>query len=77
MYGDKIRNMKKDKKDKKETHLSVDDFCCACEYDLAVMGSEIKKARKETREQIVRLLREALERPNPKGSIKNLIKVCS
>ncbi len=41
-----------------EAHNTEDGYCCACDYDIAVMEGKIKQARKETIEKSIKLIKE-------------------
>ncbi len=43
--------MKKDKPKNEEPHDTMDEYCCACEYDIAVMQKQIDKAYKQGRKE--------------------------
>mgnify|MGYP007090105319 CR=1 FL=1 len=43
-----------------EAHNTESGYCCACDYDIAVMEEKIDKAREEERERIKKKLKDSL-----------------
>lgn len=39
-----------------ETHATIDNYCCACGYDIAGFEDKLKEAREEERAKILKII---------------------
>ena len=61
-----------------EPHPTMDNYCCACEYDLAVMNEKIAEAREEVLVKVEKKLKSIAMIDNgnsPKYFVKDVLKV--
>lgn len=52
-----------------EAHRTEQGYCCACEYDMAVMKEKISKAREEEREKVMREINHSYDDIFPKYTV--------
>jgi ribosomal protein L37E len=54
-----------------EAHATVDNYCCACGYDIAGFEERLKEAREEERAKILKMI-DDLPDMDPRGVYKRI-----